>query len=166
MIRATECEHFSGTMLDAAAGLVPPSPEFESHLRTCVTCYEQFHELRGTMELLDEWSGPEPSSRFDALLRVRLLEAHSPHRTRWWPPLSRTVGALTLASLLMAGVLVVQRTTHRDIMASAPMESDVSALPGSAVGDLQSLQEADELLADFDLLDELAPDQSHPSNQN
>jgi hypothetical protein len=66
----------------------------------------------------------------------------------------------------MAGVLVVQRTTHRDIMASAPMESDVSALPGSAVGDLQSLQEADELLADFDLLDELAPDQSHPSNQN
>jgi hypothetical protein len=46
------------------------------------------------------------------------------------------------------------------------MESDVSALPGSAVGDLQSLQEADELLADFDLLDELAPDQSHPSNQN
>jgi hypothetical protein len=42
----------------------------------------------------------------------------------------------------------------------------VSALPGSAVGDLQSLQEADELLADFDLLDELAPDQSHASNQN
>jgi hypothetical protein len=61
-------------MLDAAAGLVPPSPEFEAHLRTCVTCYEQFHELRGTMELLDEWSGPEPSSGFDALLRVRLLE--------------------------------------------------------------------------------------------
>jgi hypothetical protein len=39
-------------------------------------------------------------------------------------------------------------------------------LPGSAVGDLQSLEAADELFADFDLLDDLSPDQQNPSSQN
>jgi hypothetical protein len=34
---------------------------------------------------------------------------------------------------------------------------------GSAVADLQSLDEGDELFADFDLLDELAPDQQNAS---
>jgi hypothetical protein len=75
MIRAKECEDVSGMMLDFAAGIIISSPELESHLRTCIICSEQVHALRRTMELLDEWSSPEPSSHFDALLRVRLLDA-------------------------------------------------------------------------------------------
>ena len=75
MIRATECEDVGGMMLDYAAGIISPSPELESHLKRCITCSEQVRVLRTTMELLNEWSSPEPSSHFDALLRVRLLDA-------------------------------------------------------------------------------------------
>jgi hypothetical protein len=75
MIRAKECEEISGTTLDCAAGIISPSPELESHLRTCIICSEQVHALRRTMELLDEWISPEPSSHFDALLQVRLADA-------------------------------------------------------------------------------------------
>jgi hypothetical protein len=80
--------------------------------------------------------------------------------------LFQPVVAIGFATLLVAGALVVQRSTHPPVGARAPYEADVIALPGSAVGDLQSLQEADELLTDFDLLDELAPDHSDASSQD
>ena len=166
MIQATECEHLRGTMLDAAAGLVPRSAEFECHLRTCFQCFERFDELRRTMELLDEWRGPRPSSQFDALLRVRLLEAKAAERARWWSRLSQPVVAVSFATLSLVGVVALQRTTRSPVSTSAPQESELRALPGSAVGDLQSLEAADGLFADFDLLDQLAPDQQNASGQN
>ena len=166
MIQATECEHLRGMMLDTAAGLVPRSVEFECHLWTCVKCSERFDELRATMGLLDEWGSPQPSSRFDALLWDRLLEAKAAGRAGWWSRLSQPVVAVSFATLLLVGVVVLQRTTRSLMRTSAPQRSELRALPGSAVGDLQSLEAADELFADFDLLDDLSPDQQNPSSQN
>lgn len=161
-----ECDHLQGTMIDAAAGLAPCSPEFKCHLKTCPKCSDQFHVLCKTLGLLDEWKGPEPSSRFDAVLRARLREADALDRTRWWSRWLQPVVAIGFATLLVAGTLVVQRTTHLPVRTPVTYEWDVIAQPGSAVGDLQSLQEADELLTDFDLLDELAPVQSNSSRQD
>jgi hypothetical protein len=79
--------------------------------------------------------------------------------------LLRPVAAITLATVLVTGVIVIERTRHLPIRAASG-ESGLGPLPGSAVSDLESLQDEDELLSDFDLLDELAPDQSNSSSQN
>src|ERR1051326_8570430 len=49
-----ECEDLRGTMLDAAAELIPCPSNLKDHLRTCVSCSDQFERLRRTMLLLDD----------------------------------------------------------------------------------------------------------------
>ena len=75
------CKHFLGTILDAAADLEARSIDLEAHLRSCRSCWAKFHELQRTMDVLDEWRCPEPSSRFDSQLRGRLLEASISSKT-------------------------------------------------------------------------------------
>ena len=49
-----KCDHLRGTMLDAAAKLIPGPPEFLRHLGICVKCSSEFDELRKTIDLLDD----------------------------------------------------------------------------------------------------------------
>jgi hypothetical protein len=118
------------------------------------------------MDLLDEWRVPEPSSRFDSLLHARLLETKTVAAAGWWLRLPLPVVAVSLAALFLVGALALQRTKGAPTPASVVEEYDSRALPGSAVGDLQSLEEAGELFADFDLLDQLAPDEQAASSRN
>lgn len=157
------CKHFVGTILDAAAGLEPRSIELETHLRTCHDCSVKFRDLRRTMALLDEWKSPEPSLRFDSKLRSRLAEAEISIEASWWSPFLRPALTIGLATFLLVGILEVKYTTRPP---SAPSQrAEAETLPGSAVGDLQMLEEVD-VFGDSELLDQLTPDQQQAASQN
>jgi hypothetical protein len=158
-----ECEHLLGAMLDAAEGLIPRSPEFEQHLQVCLKCSAQFDDLRTTMQLLDEWDVPEPSSHFDAVLRMKLLETKGAPRRNWLSWFSFSAAAVTFAGLLFVGAVVLQHSFVGKN--SAHSKSELRALQSTAVGDLQALDENCDVY-DSDLLDELAMDQPSSTNSN
>lgn len=158
-----ECERFLGTMLDTAAGLEAPSIQLEVHLKHCDNCSTKFHNLRRTMDLLEEWRVPEPSSRFDSRLQARLVEADASKKVSSWAPFLRPALGMGLATLLFVGILGV-----RDAMRPRTLplqESELQTMPGSAVGDLKMLEEVDSVSGDSDLLDDLAVDQQDAANQ-
>ena len=69
-----------------------------------------------------------------------------------------------LATLLLVGVMAVRHTIRSP--AAAPHNWEVEILPGSAVGDLQTLEEVEKMSGDSDLLDQLAPEDQHVADQN
>jgi hypothetical protein len=151
-----KCEHFLGMMLDAAASLEHRAIELDAHLRSCHSCSVKFHDLSKTMDLLDEWKCPEPSPGFDSQLRARLAEGSTSPGTTGWSFLARQVLAGGLATLAFIGILTVRYTTRS--LKPATQQSESQIVPGSAVGDLQTLEEVDNVSGDSDLLDQLAPE--------
>jgi len=158
-----ECRNLLGTMLDAAAGLIPRSPEFERHLQTCRKCSERFDDLSTTMQLLDQWNAPEPSPHFDAVLRMKLLEAKGTPRRNWLSWFSFSAVAVSFAGLLFVGAVVFQRAFVGKDPASS--RSELRGSQGTALEDLRSLDENSDIY-DSDLLDELAVDQPNSTNSD
>jgi hypothetical protein len=160
-----ECDHLHGTMLDAAAKLISSPPEFQRHLSSCVKCSSEFDELRKTIDLLEEWRAPYPSARFDEGLRAKLISVKPIVSVGWRLSLQPTMFVLSLVAVLLVVTLTLQRT---ETVPTSPILVDkyvVEPPTGSAVADLQYMDEGYELFADFDLLDELAPDQQNASSR-
>jgi hypothetical protein len=85
--------------------------------------------------------------------------------TRWWFRLRLPVVAVSLAALLLVGAITMHQTKRSLVAPSAIQKFGAGTSPGSAVGDLQSLEEAEKLFADFDLLDQLAPDHQNATSR-
>lgn len=154
-----ECEDFHGTMLDAAAELIPCPSNLKDHLRTCVSCSDQFERLRRTMLLLDEWTAPEPSPRFGATLNRKIVETTNVTRATPWISLRTLAIASGVAALFLVGAITFLHVKNSAKSVAVGSEYESAALSGTAVSDLQTLEEAELLFTDFDLLDQLAPAQ-------
>ncbi len=159
-----KCEDIREQLLDLAGA--EPQGEPKQHLESCPACAAKLAELRQTMSLLDEWTAPEPSPYFDSRLRARLrAEAEQPRGFFAWlkaPGVLRPLAAAALTLVIAVGVGMFNRnsTTGTDQQAIAT----VKAPEGSAVSDLQTLDKNEDVLANFDLLDEVAsnnPPQVH-----
>ena len=152
------CKQVGEHLLDLASGGPPAPPGVEEHVKGCGACSAQLQELRSTMALLDEWQAPEPSPYFNTRLRARLREEAQtePRGGLGW--LRRPALAVTMAVLMVGALLSFQ--AGRDLnTSSAALNGDrVVAQPGTAVSDLQTLDRNDELLANFELLDEIGPE--------
>lgn len=142
------CNQISDRLLDLASG-TNADPETGQHLQTCNACAEKLAALVQTMSLLDEWQAPEPSPYFDtrmqALLREEKAKAASSSWLAWF---RKPVLAWSLAGLLTIGATLVGLNSLH-----GPKVEIVNAPPGTAVGDLTSVDKDHELLANFDLLD-------------
>ena len=151
------CTALRDFLPDLASGVQPLSSETEQHLRECSACAGELDSLRHTMALLDEWQVPEPSSYFDARLRARLRAEQTEQAHGWLSWLRRPALAVSLAVLLAAGVAAFHFGANlNDTPTSiSSLDQDVTAQPGTAVGDLQALDKNHDMYADFDLLDEL-----------
>ena len=159
-----KCKDFLGVMLDAAAGLEHRSMELNAHLKSCHRCSVKFHGLSTTMDLLDEWKCPEPSHSFDSQLWAGLAEGSTSPGRSGWSFLARQLLAGGLATLVFVGILTVRYRTRS--LKPATQQSESEIVPGSAVGDLQTLEEVDSVSGDSDLLDQLVPEQQDVVNQN
>jgi hypothetical protein len=137
---------------------VTEHPELSAHMASCADCTTELHDLRATMELMDEWAAPELSPYFDSKMHVLLREEQAKQPEGFWerarsflmystgrtlrPALS---GALACAMLIGGGTfgLYVHQTTQS---ASSATVNDLKILDNNA----QALQQMDQLLDDSD----------------
>ena len=153
-----KCTEIRELLPDLAAGLAPVTPELNDHLRGCAACAGTLDEFRKTMALLDEWQTPEPSPYFDVRLRARLREEATQQPSASWAWARRPVMAISLAIVIVAGVTVF-RIERRRGPNPVPTLADIQ--PGTAVGDLQTLDKNHDVFSDSDpdtdgsLLDDL-----------
>lgn len=154
------CNQVRELLPDLAAGMDPGTQDVQTHLSSCSACAAKLLGFRQTMALLDQWQAPEPRPYFDTRLGARIREEITRPATGWLHALGRPVWAVSLAFAVVAGALVV---TNRAILFPGSTEElaisipapGLPAQPGTAVGDLQSLEKNHDLYADFDMLDEL-----------
>jgi anti-sigma-K factor RskA len=116
------------------------------------------------MALLDEWVAPEPSPYFDTRLHARLREEAAKQPSSWfsWINLRRPVLAASLVAVVAIGASVF-RLEEKKLHHPTPTVASV-AEPGTAVGDLQALDQNHDVYADSDLLDDLQVQQDVNAN--
>jgi hypothetical protein len=153
------CEEIREMMPDLASGLMGMTPEVGGHLSGCGACAGKMGEFRQTMALLDEWRAPEPSPYFDVRLQARLREEMAKPRAGWLVWFRRPVLAAALSVLMAVGVglfFTKNSGIYKGDDVVAVNDGSAQAIePGSAVSDLQALENNHDLYSDFDLLDDL-----------
>ena len=158
-----KCDKILETMPDLAAGIMAATPEINDHLRSCPACATKLDEMQKTMALLDEWQVPEPSPYFDVRLQAQLREEMAKPPTAWFEWLRRPALAVSLTILMAVGVALVSKKTGMVGPSDGPgvvaqTQENTQAVPdtpGTAVSDLQALDNNDDLYANFDVLDDL-----------
>ena len=147
-----KCTEIRELLPDLAAGLVVAEPEVNNHLRSCTDCAGTLADFQKTMALLDEWVAPEPSAYFDTRLHARLREEAAKQPSSWMARLRRPALAMSLAAIVAVGATVL-RLEQKKINNRPGSIAVVD--PGTAVGDLQALDQNHDVYADSDLLDDL-----------
>lgn len=150
------CNEIRELMPDLAAGMNEGGREVSTHLESCAECTGKLKEFRATMALLDEWEAPEPSPYFDTRLQARLREEQARKTAGWMAWLRKPALAGAMALLLVGGVSFWRINQHgSQPVTTAHNTVAVQADPGTAVGDLQTLEKNNDLYANFDELDDL-----------
>jgi anti-sigma factor RsiW len=160
-----DCHKMEDRMLDAATGATLPAAA-EAHLRECAACTERVAGLRSTMALLDEFVVPEPSPYFDSRFQARLREVQAQEAAPqgWMAWLRRPALGLAMLLLLALGLMLFRGGAElqpANLASNQPAPAAVAQAPAtSAVDDLQELDKNHDLYAEFDLLDELATEET------
>ena len=147
-----KCNEIRELLPDLAAGLVVAEPEVNNHLRSCTDCAGTLADFQKTMALLDEWVAPEPSAYFDTRLHARLREEAAKQPSSWMARLRRPALAMSLAAIVAVGATVLRLEQKKINNRPGPI---AVVDPGTAVGDLQALDQNHDVYADSDLLDDL-----------
>jgi anti-sigma factor RsiW len=149
-----KCQEIRELMPDLATGLSAATSETDQHLHSCAECAGKLEEFRKTMALLDEWQAPEPSPYFDVRFQARLREEMARPAVGWLRWVRRPALAVSLAAIMVVGISFFHgdgNVQHAPVTSAA----NIQAQPGTAVGDLQALDNNHELYSDFDVLDDL-----------
>lgn len=121
------------------------------HLLACVPCRTRVEEFRRISGLLEQAPSHEPSTAFDARLRLRLSAEPAPGLFGWVAPLLRPV--LAFGFLALACVWVSTRPPELVAVGEVGMKSEDGF---RMIRDLAVLEDYD-VLADFEALNELPP---------
>ena len=133
--------------------------EAHDHLVHCSACAAKWAALQSTMSLFDEWQAPEPSPYFNTRLQAALRDEarRAPGPLAWlragWLP--RPVFSLAFALMLAVGVGI--HSSSPEPVSTPSTATPAVAATTPAVDDLQDLENNEQLLADFDALDDVAP---------
>ena len=131
-----------------------PGPgELRDHLKSCAACAGELDSLRRTMALLDDWQAPvDTSPYFLTRLRARMHEeqARPVGFMNWF---RRPALAVSMTVLMLASISLFQGSWQ--LKDNSSSHGPVAMAPGTAVGDLQYLDRNHDLLAEFELLDDL-----------
>lgn len=155
------CRNIHDLLPDVALGISPAPPEVEAHLAECGECAGALEALRSTMNLLDEWTAPEPSAFWDVRMAARLREEQQKATSSGWLQWFRRPALSVAAALcLVAGIGFYQvgRLLHEGDNPPAAAMVLPHAPTGTAVSDLQYLDKNSDLLQNFDALDDIDGD--------
>ncbi|MBZ5568287.1 MAG: zf-HC2 domain-containing protein [Acidobacteriia bacterium] len=146
------CKQIRERLLDLMDGETGPG-ELRDHLAGCASCAAELASLRQTMGLLEEWKAPtDLSPYFMTRLRARVREEQA-RPANWLAWFRKPAWAVTLMVLMVASISLFQGS--RDVKDNGSNRTSVALRPGTAVGDLEYLDRNHDLLADFDMLDDL-----------
>ena len=147
-------------MPEVAAGFGEATADENKHLESCGACAEELKAMRATMAVLDEWQMPEPSPYFDVRFQARLREEMAKPQAGWLHWFRRPVLAAALTVIMGVGVgfYVTQGGGIHN------PEPPIAESPGTAVSDLQALENNHDMYSDFEMLDDLAVQQDVEAN--
>jgi len=155
-----KCAEVHSYLLDLATGEVIPAG-VQEHLRACQACSTEVESFQKTMALLDEWQAPgDTSPYFMTRLRARVreesrLEAAKSAGWMSWFRKPALAAAFSLLILLSASLILSPDHSSKKPSLPGVMQQKISP-----VADLQYLDKNDDVLANFELLDDDAGDQS------
>jgi len=160
------CRTIREQLPDVALGTTPAPPEVEAHLAGCRECEGTLEALRATMSLLDEWKAPEPSPFWDVRMQARLREEQQKvvqsGLLQWF---RRPVFSVAAALCLIVGIGFYQMGRFLHEGENPPtIAMHIPAPTGTAVSDLQYLDNHLDLLQNFDALDALDGDDDADNN--
>jgi predicted anti-sigma-YlaC factor YlaD len=160
------CKTIHDQLPDVALGITPAPPEVEAHLGECRHCADTLQALRSTMNLLDEWSAPEPSPFWDVRMQARLREEQQRASAGWLQWLRRPVLSVAAALCLVVGIGVIQVERFLKQGENPQVVEGIrsNAPTGTAVSDLQYLDKNSEMLQNFDALDDMDGDADDSAN--
>jgi len=151
-----KCDEIRERMPDLAAGFSDAASDEVKHLETCAACAEELKAMRSTMALLDEWRVPEPSPYFDTRLQARVREEMAKPQPDWLQWVRRPVLAAALTVLMGIGVgMLFTKNTYGPTTDTSLSDNFAPPEPGTAVADLQALENNHDMYSDFELLDDL-----------
>jgi predicted anti-sigma-YlaC factor YlaD len=153
------CRTIHDQLPDVALGITPAPPEVEAHLGECSQCAETLQSLRSTMNVLDEWTAPEPSPFWNVRMQARLREEQQRASAGWLQWFRRPALSVAAALCLVVGIGFYQvgRFLHEGENPPA-MPFHIVAPTGTAVSDLNYLDKNSDLLQNFDALDDMDGD--------
>ncbi|HLH06990.1 MAG TPA: hypothetical protein VKW78_07125 [Terriglobales bacterium] len=154
-----KCAEVQNHLLDLAAGEGTPSG-VQEHLRACKSCTAEVESFQKTMALLDEWKAPEDTSPyFMTRLRARVREEaqlETSKSTGWMTWFRKPVIAAGFSLLILLSASLILSPDHSP---TKPAQQAVGPQKVSAVADLQYLDKNNDVLANFELLDDDASGQ-------
>jgi anti-sigma factor RsiW len=161
-----KCNDVRELMPDMALGLAEASAEAGEHLHSCSECAAKLDEMRKTMALLDEWQAPEVSPYFDTRFQARLRDekAREAAPRGWLAWIRKPVLAAVATILFVAGAVWFRGDFGHQQQIAQTQDLYVQVQPGTAVGDLQALDNNHDMLSDFDVLDDLTLQQDVNEN--
>ena len=154
-----KCAEVHGYLFDLATGEAIPAG-VQEHLRACQACSTEVESFQKTMALLDEWQAPtDTSPYFMTRLRARVREeaqleaAKSPGWMSWF---RKPVLAAAFSLLILLSASLILSPDHSSNRPALPAVAQQKISP---VADLQYLDKNNDVLANFELLDDDAGDQ-------
>ncbi len=160
------CKSIHDQLSDVALGTTPAPPEVEAHLAECRECAGTLEAIRSTMNLLDEWKAPEPSAYWDVRMQARLREEQQKAPSGWLQWLRRPALSVAAALSLVVGIGLYQAGRFINNSENPSSAASVHNIvpTGTAVADLQFLDNHSDLLQNFDALDDLDGDDDADTN--
>jgi hypothetical protein len=147
-----KCEEMHERMPEVTAGFDQFTADESKHVESCAACAEELKAMNATMALLDEWKTPEPSRYFDTRLQARLREEMAQPQAGWMQWFRRP--ALAAALTVIMGVGIGMFVSHNNGM-EGRQPPVAEAERGTAVSDLQDLEQNHDLYSNFEVLDDL-----------
>ena len=146
-----------------------PGSELAAHVSNCAACAAELAALKSTMALLDEWKAPEASPYFHTRLSARLNEVRREEvlAPQGWLAKLRQPTFLRPALVAAMGLAFLVGMNYYQPAVNQNGGKMVVAAKGTAVGDLQALDNHQDLDSD-DLLDDIGsnhPQQGSRHNQ-
>ncbi len=141
--------------------------DVRGHVRECAACSEELASLEATMNLMDDWQAPEPSTYFDSKLAVRLREEQRAEpaglieRMRARVLFGSNVHLRPIAVGALALLIIIGGGTYAGLMSS---HSVAPAKTSAAVEELKSLDDNAQVFQQLSSLDNDQDDSDSSSN--
>ena len=153
------CKDVRAHFFDLLSGEPVPA-HVAGHVPSCPECARELESLRSTLAMLDEWKAPsDVSPYFMTRLMARVREESPAPRPNWffaWVRKPALAASLAVVLVAAGGISMMRVGNSSERARQAKTQAEVQMHVGTAVSDLQYLEGHNDLLAEFELLDEFS----------